>query len=642
LKRALAILKQYFGYDNFRDGQAEIISHILESNDVLGIMPTGAGKSICYQVPAMILEGMTIVISPLISLMKDQVQSLQQVGIPAAFINSSLSYYEYQDTLAWAQNGAYKILYVAPERLSAQDFLELSSQCKISMVTIDEAHCVSQWGQDFRPSYLKIADYIAGFGEKNRPIVSAFTATATTHVREDIVKHLQLADPFTLVTGFDRTNLYYEVRRDCPKLPELKKILATRQDKSGIVYCSTRKQVEEVCDALCQDGYAATRYHAGLEERERHINQDDFLYDRKTVMIATNAFGMGIDKSNVSYVIHYNMPKSLEHYYQEAGRAGRDGSDAECILLYNGQDVRMNQFLIEKSQEANDEVSPQLRAKLIEKDKELLSRMTIYASTHDCLRNYILKYFGEHSDVYCGNCYNCNTEFENVDVTVEAQKIVSCVYRLRTQQMSYAKAFGKTMIADILKGSKSEKIKSQGFDQLSTYGIMAETPKRRIIDITDHLIAQGYLAQSEGKFTVVELTQRYKEITSGKSKVEINLPKHTKDEIETSRTGGRWVNGKFIPSSGSTLGVYDAGAANAEHYDKLLPILKGLRLSLAKEAGVPAFVIFSDATLSEMCKLMPQTEQAFLNVSGVGKVKMERYGEAFISEITQYLSSVNQ
>jgi ATP-dependent DNA helicase, RecQ family len=411
------LLKKYFGHDEFREGQAEIINSIICGRDSLAIMPTGAGKSVCYQIPALMFDGITIVISPLISLMKDQVGSIQQSGIPAAFINSSLSHYEYNETLQDAVDNKFKIIYVAPERLSTESFIRFANIAKISMIAVDEAHCVSQWGQDFRPSYIKITDFIEKLSY--RPVISAFTATATTEVRDDIISILKLVNPFLITTGFDRRNLYFEVRRPKSKFPELCNILMKHENNSGIIYCLTRKNVEEVCENLNAAGYNATRYHAGLNDYERMKNQDDFIYDRKTIMVATNAFGMGIDKSNVSFVIHYSMPKNLENYYQEAGRAGRDGEKADCILLYNGQDVHTNQYLIENSL-PNPVISPFERDEIKQRDRDRLKQITYYCNIQTCLRSFILKYFGENAPPRCGYCSNCSptstvkTTFEDI------------------------------------------------------------------------------------------------------------------------------------------------------------------------------------------------------------------------------------
>ena len=413
------LLKKYFGHDEFREGQANLIDSIICGRDTLGIMPTGAGKSVCYQIPALMFEGITLVISPLISLMKDQVSSILQSGIPAAFINSSLSYYEYNETLNDAVNNKYKIIYIAPERLATESFIRFAVNANISMVAVDEAHCVSQWGQDFRPSYIKIMEFIDRL--PYRPVISAFTATATTEVRDDIIHILKLINPFTVTTGFDRKNLYFEVRQPKSKFPELCNILMKHEQNSGIIYCLTRKNVEEVCENLNAAGYNATRYHAGLNDYERMKNQDDFIYDRKQIMVATNAFGMGIDKSNVSFVIHYSMPKNLENYYQEAGRAGRDGEKADCILLYNGQDVHTNQYLIESTM-PNAAISPFERDEIKNRDRERLKQITYYCNTKTCLRSYILKYFGENAPPNCGYCSNClptatvKSTFEDIPV----------------------------------------------------------------------------------------------------------------------------------------------------------------------------------------------------------------------------------
>ena len=404
------ILKEYFGHSGFRSGQAEMIDNILAGRDVLGIMPTGAGKSICYQVPAMLLDGMTIVVSPLISLMKDQVSALISAGVSAACINSSLTQEEYSDTVSRAFRNGFKIIYVAPERLDSPELLKLASAVRISMVTVDEAHCVSQWGQDFRPSYLHITSFIEKL--HYRPIISAFTATATDDVKEDIIRILGLREPFSLTTGFDRKNLYFSVLHPASKYTALRELLEKYKDKCGIVYCLSRKNVEEVCERLNSDGFTATRYHAGLSDAERHRNQEDFIYDRKRIMVATNAFGMGIDKSDVSFVIHYNMPKNIESYYQEAGRAGRDGEPAECILLYSGNDVRTNNFMIEKSREENNDLSDEQKDIMLERDKQRLKEMTFYSTTSGCLREFILNYFGEKAPNYCGNCSSCVNGFE--------------------------------------------------------------------------------------------------------------------------------------------------------------------------------------------------------------------------------------
>lgn len=599
------ILREYFGHTEFRNGQEELIDNISAGRDVLGVMPTGAGKSICYQVPALMAQGVTVVVSPLISLMADQVAALVEAGVKAAYINSSLTYPQYREVLRRAREGRYKIIYVAPERLLTEEFLSLSAELEISMLTVDEAHCVSQWGQDFRPSYLKIAEYVKTL--PRRPVVSAFTATATGEVRGDIVQMLGLNDPFVITTGFDRKNLYFGVLRPSDKFSELTKIIRRNGDRTGIVYCLTRKTVEEVCERLCASGVAATRYHAGLSDGERRANQEDFICDRKTVMVATNAFGMGIDKSNVSYVVHYNMPKNIEGYYQEAGRAGRDGEPAECILLYSGQDVRTNRFLIENCSDDNPEMTEEMRAEVRERDLQRLKEMTFYSTTSGCLREFILRYFGERSPSYCGNCSNCNANFETADITVEAQKIVSCVYRVNAS----GRSFGRSMIADILNGSKRERVISLGFDRLSTYGIMSDMTQKRIMKIIDFLIENGWLALDGDEYAVVKTTSKSAEIVRDRVTVEMKLEKEAPA-----------AERKIVIDHGVNEGLFGE--------------LRKLRSEFAAAEKVPAYIIFSDAALKDMCRKLPVTEEEFLTVSGVGNKKAERYGEVFCTFIEQY------
>lgn len=602
------ILKEYFGHDSFRSGQEEIIDSILSGRDVLGIMPTGAGKSICYQVPAMLMDGITIVISPLISLMKDQVNALVSSGINAAYINSSLTLPQYREVFRRAYMGVYKIIYVAPERLNTEEFLNFAENMRISMVTIDEAHCVSQWGQDFRPSYLKIVEFIDRLSY--RPIVSAFTATATGDVRSDISSILKLNDPFSITTGFDRKNLYFGVMKPKNKYSQLKELLDGYKGKCGIVYCISRKKVEEVCDKLNADGFSATRYHAGLTDPERRENQDDFIYDRKLIMVATNAFGMGIDKSNVSFVIHFNMPKNLESYYQEAGRAGRDGGQADCILLYGGSDVTTNKFLIENSRESNSELSEDVLEEVMRKDYERLRAMTFYCTTSECLREYILRYFGESSPNYCGNCSCCMNGFENVDITVDAQKIISCVYRIHQK----GRDFGKTMITDILRGSKNEKLLNLGFDRLSTYGIMSDTPAHKIRTMLDFLIENQYLTLTDSEYSVVRLSAQSAEVLRGNKKLSMKLPKEN--------------------SSDNRRKSEDSYYADSILFQKL----RELRNSLAAEEHVPSYIVFADAALKDMCRKLPTNTAQFLSVSGVGKSKAEKYGKQFCKLISRHIA----
>lgn len=604
------ILKQYFGYSAFRPGQDALVSHILEGRDTLGIMPTGAGKSICYQVPALAFSGLTLVISPLISLMKDQVGALHESGVAAAYLNSALSTPEMREVIANAREGRYKLLYIAPERLTTPDFLDFACQTEISMVTIDEAHCISQWGQDFRPSYLKILDFLRLL--PHRPLVSAFTATATAAVRDDVIRALGLRDPFVLTTGFDRPNLYFSVEQPSSKPQALLRLLAVRTGKSGIVYCATRKTVEDVCDMLRVKGLGATRYHAGLPAEERQRNQDDFLYDRAPVMVATNAFGMGIDKSNVSFVVHYNMPKNMESYYQEAGRAGRDGEAADCILLYSPQDVRTGQFLIERSHEAADEqVDPETRRALIDRDLERLRQMTFYSTTTECLRRFILQYFGESAAVSCGHCGNCDTTFEEIDATVDAQKILSCIYRLDERRLH----FGKAIVSSVLCGGKTEKIEQFGLDTLSTYGIMQDATAARVRQLIDVLLERGYLLSDPERFNALFLTASGNALMRGRDTFVIKLPREK----------------KAAPAKGGKGGAAIAGD------EALFDRLRTVRARLAEQAHVPPYVIFSNATLADMAARQPITEFEFLEVRGVGEAKANRYGEIFLEEIKSYL-----
>jgi ATP-dependent DNA helicase RecQ len=601
------VLKTVFGYPAFRPGQEEVISAILAGKDVLAVMPTGAGKSLCYQIPALSLKGLTVVISPLISLMKDQVNALAEAGVEVACLNSSLSSAEYAETLRRALSGDYRLLYIAPERLLKGELSRLAESREIPLVVIDEAHCVSQWGHDFRPSYLRIAEFIRSL--KSRPVAAAFTATATARVKEDILRVLELRQPFTITTGFDRQNLYFGVQRPRNKEAALLEYLETRKDRSGIIYCATRKATEEVWSLLRRYGFAATRYHAGLDDRERRENQDDFLYDRKTLMVATNAFGMGIDKSNVSFVIHYNMPKNIESYYQEAGRAGRDGEAAECVLFYSGEDVRINQFLISNSREGEADRDEAL----IRHNLELLKSMTFYATGTDCLRSRLLAYFGEHPPGYCGNCSNCNTLFEKTDITLEARKIISCVYRLKQR----GRSFGKIMIIDILRGSKNEKIRNFRLDTLSTYGIMADTDAHRIRIILDYLIDRDYLAQGGGEYPVVEAAAASGEIIFEKKPLFMMLPKETRPPRPEREESSENISGTFD--------------------EALLAKLRELRKNMAREARVPAYVIFADASLSDMCRKQPLTAEQFRGILGVGDIKLEKYGAAFTALIREHL-----
>ena len=596
----LSVLKDYFGHDSFRDGQEQIVDALLDGRDTLCIMPTGAGKSMCYQIPALLFDGVTIVVSPLISLMKDQVGSLVQSGVPAAYINSSLSYPQFLRVLSNVEHGKYKIIYVAPERLLTDGFLDTCKKIKISMVAVDEAHCVSQWGQDFRPSYLKIISFVESLA--NRPIVGAFTATATNDVKEDIKKILRLENPFEITTGFDRPNLFFGVIKSSSKDEKLIDLIRERGDRSGIVYCATRKNVESVCELLCDNGFSAARYHAGLDEYERRKNQEDFVFDRKNIMVATNAFGMGIDKSNVTYVIHYNMPKNIESYYQEAGRAGRDGGEADCILLYSPKDVRLNRFMIENS-EGNDELTIEENEQIRERDFERLKYMTFYSTTNDCLRGFILRYFGGEKKAYCGKCSNCLSVHKLVDVTIDAQKIMSCIART-------GQRYGKTVICDVLKGSKSEKILKAELNNQSTYGIMKEVTARHIFGTIDFLAEKEYIS-SDNETELLKLLPKSRDVLFGRERLVMKKVENSEKVVKTHRPE--------VP-------------VNSD----LLDALKALRKGIASKKSVPAYVIFTDATLIDMCKKCPETPDEMLEVSGVGRTKLDKFGKQFLEEIAKF------
>ena len=565
---------------------------------MLGIMPTGAGKSICYQVPAVMLEGITLVISPLISLMKDQVGTLNEAGIRAAYLNSSLSYAQYRKALSLARGYTYKIIYVAPERLMSDEFLSFAKEMKISMVCVDEAHCVSQWGQDFRPHYLHIREFLKEMPQ--RPIVSAFTATATTQVKEDILQLLDMKDPYTITTGFDRKNLYFAVEKPKDKYQALLHYVKQHTEDAGIVYCLSRKTVEEVCDRLCADGFAATRYHAGLSDAERMNNQDDFIYDRKTIMVATNAFGMGIDKSNVRFVVHFNMPKNMESYYQEAGRAGRDGEQADCILLYSGKDVRLNQFLIEQGS-GHEDMEEAVRMELQQKEKERLKSMTFYCTIPSCLRHYMLKYFGEESDGFCGSCSNCLTQYEECDIRMEASRLVECIRHS-------GERFGKTMIVDIVKGSANAKIKSYHLDRNPAYGSLKDSSRNHLYEILQHLQFQGILKQSEDGYSVLSIHQEELLPTDGPLMMKIVKEKQVQNPVVQTDSGD----------------------------NRLFELLRICRSQLARKAHVPPYMVFSDKTLHDMCAKAPHSREEMLGVSGVGEVKYDKYGEAFLKVIASF------
>ena len=604
------ILKSYFGYDYFREGQERLVRSILSGTDTLGVMPTGAGKSICYQVPALALGGVTIVVSPLISLMKDQVGALNQAGIHAAYINSSLSARQVTLALQNAKRGQYQLVYVAPERLETQEFLDFASNADIKMVTVDEAHCISQWGQDFRPSYLKIVRFIEQL--PTRPVISAFTATATKEVVEDISCVLRMEGPEVVITGYDRRNLYFEVRAPKDKDAEVVEYIQRHKSQCGIIYCATRKNVDELQERLTAEGFSAAKYHAGMSDAERNDNQEDFIYDRKSVMVATNAFGMGIDKSNVRYVIHYNMPKNMEGYYQEAGRAGRDGEAAECILLYGARDVRINQFLIENGND-NEELNDAQRELIRERDEERLKLMTYYCYTRDCLREYILRYFGEAGDACCNNCSNCLTEFEEQDVTELSKDIIGCVMECRQR-------FGFNVIIATLLGRKTAKLTANHMAGSSFFGKRSSEHESYLRHVMNKLIIDDYLYLTNDKYAIVKGNRSAALVMSNQTRIIMKLPKEEPAQQKNSRADRVKRKSELLTSRG--LDLFDA--------------LRQLRTRLAKEEGMPPYIIFSDKTLTDMCVRLPFNKQEMMMVLGVGEHKFEKYGQDFIQAILEF------
>lgn len=591
----VSILKKYYGYDNFRPGQRELIDAILSGRDALGIMPTGGGKSICYQIPALLLEGVTIVISPLISLMKDQVDTLKEYGISAELINSTLSISEFRDVINSAREGEYKLLYVAPERLETESFLRLMEEVPVAMIAIDEAHCVSQWGHDFRPSYKRIYSMINRL--ERRPIVAAFTATATPIVKSDIKELLDLYEPFEVVSSFDRPNLYFEVRKPDNKLHEIQRYLKAHPNESGVIYCATRKNVDEVCERLNKLGIAATKYHAGLSENERTHNQENFLFDQVPIIVATNAFGMGIDKPNVRFVIHYNMPKNMEGYYQEAGRAGRDGEASECILLYSTQDIMTNRYLIEMGNTSGRTV-----------EYEKLNSMVDYCNTEGCLRSFILNYFGQDIlEKPCEHCGNCNNDIEETDITVEAQKILSCVKRMQER-------FGASQVADVLKGANTQKIRSLNFHELSTYGIMRDYPKDTIKELISFLIAEGYLQLVGTQYPLVQLTEASYTVLKGEKVVSIKRVLVKEDKKAYTIESNKVMDYMLF-----------------EH-------LRKIRQTVATEQRIQPFMVFADTTLKEMARFYPETLEEMMQMPGVGEYKMKKYGDTFLEIIKNYVA----
>jgi ATP-dependent DNA helicase RecQ len=587
IKEAQDVLKQYFGYDEFRNGQGEIISNILSGRNTAGIMPTGGGKSICYQIPAMLLDGVTVVISPLISLMKDQVDSLIFQGIPATYVNSTLSAAEVEERMEELALGEYKLLYIAPERLESSYFIKFLDSLNIPLVAVDEAHCLSQWGHDFRPSYLRINDAVNQLS--SHPVILALTATATPQVQIDILNHLHIPAENKVLTGFQRTNLFFNVLKGEDRKRWVGQYVQRNSKQSGIIYCATRKEVENVHGYLVKKGLSAGKYHGGLSDSLRLEQQEAFLNDSIMVMVATNAFGMGINKSNVRYVLHYQIPKNMEAYYQEAGRAGRDGVESECILLFSPQDIQTQRYIIEQNV-----MNPDLHRNELQKLRDMVD----FVHTESCLQNYILSYFGEDADTECGHCSNCLDDRETEDVTVKAQMVLSCMIRMNER-------FGTSLISGVLTGSKGKKILDFGFEKLTTYGLLKGESQKEVGLFIDYLIAEGIIDVEGGSFPILKVSSKGKEVLLGERKV--------------SRK--KQVNPAPVLSD----------------EDELFQVLRKLRKSIADEEGVPPFVIFSDKTLHDMCLKQPANDTEFLNVSGVGESKLERYGTLFINEMNSFL-----
>ncbi len=584
------LLKQYFGYDEFRPGQKEIIQKVIDQENVLGIMPTGSGKSICYQLPALLLDGLTVVVSPLISLMKDQVDAANQLGIPATFINSSLDGYETARRFQEIDRQQYRLLYIAPERFIMPDFIQAMKRWNVRMIAIDEAHCISQWGHDFRPSYLQMANQLDQL--PNRPVIVALTATATVQVAADIKRLLKIPENNHIQTGFERENLRFQVIKDQKKEQYLIEYLKINKNQSGIIYAATRKEVDRLYHLLKKFDFSVGRYHGGLNENERTEMQEAFLYDRLQLIVATNAFGMGINKSNVRFVIHYQIPGSLEAYYQEAGRAGRDGLSSEAILLFSPQDIQVQKFFIQQSQREEGQK---------QKEYEKLKAMTEYVYIESCLQQYILNYFGETSSP-CNRCGNCLDDREIVEVTTEAQMVLSCLKRM-------GENYGKQMLMKVLAGSKEQKLQALGFGHLSTYGLMKNQSQKETMQLIEYLISNGYLLTINGEYPVLKVTERGIQVLKGQESVYRKEPKKVQQLSD-------------------------------EETDTLFEVLRELRTDLASGAGVPPYVVFSDSTLKEMSRIRPSSRLEMLQIKGVGQSKLDKYGEAFLSRIKNADSNV--
>lgn len=591
MEQALDLLRKVFGYSSFRQGQEEIVSTVMNGQDALGILPTGGGKSVCYQLPALLYDGVTLVISPLISLMKDQVDSLMELGIPSTYINSSLTRRESTDRLTRLTRGEYKIVYVAPERLEAESFIEAIANVSIPLLAVDEAHCISQWGHDFRPSYMNISKLIDRLAK--RPIVAAFTATATNKVQSDIIANLHMRKPHLVKTGYARHNLRFSVIKGTNKMEYVLDYVRSHPGESGIIYASTRKEVDDIYEHLNRYGLSAGRYHAGMNEKERKESQDAFLFDHIQVMAATNAFGMGIDKSNVRFVIHYNMPKNIESYYQEAGRAGRDGEAGDCILLFSPKDIMIQKYLIDQSDAGEERKASELGH---------LRTMVNYSRTNSCLQQYIVRYFGDLDYDRCHRCLNCTDEREKIEMTEDAQKVLSCVRRM-------GERFGVMLTAKVLKGSRDRKVLQFGFDRLSTYGIMNDKTENEIADIINILLADGYLLMSDGKFPTLRLSQLATDVLKGEAAVY------------------RFVN--------------QVDKQQQDVHEQLFDRLRRLRRTFAEQAGIPPFAVFHDATLREICRRLPIDKASMLEVKGMGEAKFAKYGDAFLAQVQSYVEEMS-
>ncbi|MBB5172300.1 DNA helicase RecQ [Texcoconibacillus texcoconensis] len=585
LEKARTILQNHYGYDSFRKGQEEVIERILQREHAMGIMPTGGGKSICYQIPALMFPGITIVISPLISLMKDQVDELNEVGIPATYINSALEFDEVQQRLRAIRNGDIKLVYIAPERFESQMFMRALNHLSVSLVAIDEAHCLSQWGHDFRPSYLTIPHFIEQLSSP--PVVLALTATATPQVTEDVCSSLNIPRENHIQTGFARENLSFHVLKGQDKEAYLLDYIEKNKDQSGIIYATTRKEVERLYEKLDEKGISVGKYHGGLTSIERAAAQEDFVYDKTPIMVATTAFGMGINKSNVRYVIHYQIPRNIETYYQEAGRAGRDGEKSECILLYSTQDIHIQHFLIEQSE---------MEEERKQKEYQKLQQMVNYCHTEECLQSYILSYFGDSDEHDCQRCTNCTDERETEDVTKDAQMVFSCIKRMKEQ-------YGKTLVAQVLSGSSNQKIRVKRLDQLSTYGLMRTRTVNDISQLIDYFIAEQYIKASEGTYPVLTLQEKALPVLKGETTIRKKRAKKAK-QIAT--------------------------------YHPLFEALRTLRKKLADEAEVAPYMVFSDKTLNDLCTYLPETKSEMLTIKGIGQHKFDAYGEPFLQRIRQF------